>query len=245
MRAHPAVAATVANPELGQESCGRTLMLVIPENTLSYRASIGSEDRTFRLHVPSMQILPGEIVMVTGSNGSGKSTLVRYLAGLTRHFVTTDLSPAQWRDNGTVVSLANYNSFLDARPDLLPTVNVRTYVSFARFARGSRIPPHELVKALRMFGIPKNLRRATPECLSTGQRKRVGLARVFLQQMPIVLLDEPRSNLDEEGERVVDALLSHFRERSAVVVMATHDTEHDKKLATRHLVIHSERVVEQ
>ena len=72
------------------------------------------------------------------------------------------------------------------------------------------------------------------DALSSGQRKRLGLARVAVQERPVVVLDEPRSHLDDGAGALIDDFLSACTSRSAAVIVASHN-QTDVALATSRL----------
>jgi heme exporter protein A len=80
------------------------------------------------------------------------------------------------------------------------------------------------------------------ETFSAGMRKRLALARVWLQDGAVVLLDEPYGQLDPPGFRLVDRLLARLREQSRTVLMATHLLERGADLCDRGLVLEAGRL---
>jgi ATP-binding cassette subfamily C protein CydD/ATP-binding cassette subfamily C protein CydCD len=173
-------------------------------------------------------IRPGEVVALTGPSGCGKSTALAVLLG----FVATssgrvsvagvplkDLDPAAWRRR---------IAWVPQRPHLL-AASVYENIALTADADGP-----EVVAAARAAGADEFVREL-PEAyattlgdagagLSAGQRQRIALARAFLRDAPIVLLDEPTANLDTAtAAGVMDAIrrLAHGR----TVIIAAHRPE--------------------
>jgi ABC-type multidrug transport system fused ATPase/permease subunit len=169
-------------------------------------------------------VLPGEVIAVGGPSGCGKSTLLGVLLGL--------LTP----DSGSVrigdLDLAALDrrgwhervAWLPQRPHLF-RASVLENVRLGRHDAGTR----EVWRSLEAAGLADVVRRLPHGLatvlgdggygLSAGERQRLALARVFLRDAPLVLLDEPTAALDGDTEReVLDALRSLLSDRTGVVV---------------------------
>ena len=149
----------------------------------------------------SFALAPGGAAVVSGANGTGKSTLLRVAAGL--------LAPAAgrvWRD-GRVALLAETPA-LDGERRLRDALDV-----------WARIDGGEVdLAAVGLAGLD-----AVPvRLLSTGQRRRAGLARVLASGAPIWLLDEPANGLDAAGVAMLEALIAAHRTAGGAAVVATH-----------------------
>jgi ABC-type transport system involved in cytochrome bd biosynthesis fused ATPase/permease subunit len=191
------------------------------------RATVRFEDQEApALDGFSLTVQPGEVVALTGPSGSGKSTALALLLGLLRpetgHVQVgvrdlEDLDPESWR---------SLIAWVPQRPYLL----ARTLEENIRLGRPSAAPD-EVTQAVEAAGLADVVERL-PAGLSTrlgsgghglsaGERQRVALARAFLRDAPLVLLDEPTSNLDGETE---DLVLSSVRMLALgrTVVLAAH-----------------------
>ncbi len=160
----------------------------------------------------------GQIMAVTGPNGSGKSTLLRLLAGLNDPAdgtLTLDDRPFESRD------IAHW---IGPDTPLKPTLTVQENLSFWMAMQGDR--PHEdsILKALHRFEIA-HLADRRAQTLSSGQKRRAIMARLFLSPRPLWLLDEPESALDAQGrEDLMTALHEHCGNKGAAII-ATHQPE--------------------
>ncbi|HEU0303571.1 MAG TPA: ABC transporter ATP-binding protein, partial [Gaiellaceae bacterium] len=176
----------------------------------------------------SLEVLPGEIVLLTGTSGSGKTTLIRALAGLVPHFhggrfagtVVVDgrdtrrTRPAELA--GTVATL-----FQDPE-DQVVFGGVSAEVSFGLENTG--VPPAEIAgrasEALEAVGAGHLAEREVAE-LSGGELQRVCLASTLALSPALLLLDEPTSQLDEAGARRLLELVRRLaRERGIAVVLS-------------------------
>ncbi|MYW00983.1 thiol reductant ABC exporter subunit CydD, partial [Streptomyces sp. SID3343] len=168
-------------------------------------------------------VRPGETVALTGPSGCGKSTLLSVLLGFTRPSAgrvtvggvdLADLDPAAWRAQVAWVPQRPYlfagtigDNVRLARPDATEE-QVRRALADAGAA--------EFVAAA---GGVHALLGEDGSGLSAGQRQRLALARAFLADRPILLLDEPTSNLDGESEAtIVEAVRGLARGRTVLLV---------------------------
>lgn len=187
----------------------------------------------------------GEPLVVVGPNGGGKSTVLRLLLGLRPptggvvRLDATDLADLDLR------GLRQRMAYLPQRPYLGEAYNsVRTAMRLGRADAGD-----ELVAAsLERVGLLPSLRARRSDPLgvrigelSAGQRQRVALARVLLQDAPIVLLDEPDANLDRDGVRLVVALVGELVAAGKMVVIAAHAAELSELPASRIVLTTAER----
>ena len=149
----------------------------------------------------SFALRAGDAAVVTGPNGVGKSTLVRVAAGL--------LSPAAGRvaRDGRVALLAEAHALDGER-------RLRDALGFWAGLDGTE-PALEMVGLGGLGDVPVRL-------LSTGQRRRAGLARVVASGAAIWLLDEPANGLDADGVGMLEGLIAGHRASGGVAVVATH-----------------------
>ena len=172
----------------------------------------------------SMTARKNEIVGIVGESGCGKSTLLKLLLRF------WERSGGRIRYNGTDIDEINTESLYQN----VTMVSQSTYLFDATIADNLRIAKPdatdgELMTALRMASA-EELVQALPEGLDTpaglfggrlsmGERQRIGLARAFLSGCPLILLDEPTSNVDSINEGVIlRALLKHKQGRTIILV---------------------------
>ena len=147
----------------------------------------------------NLAIESGERVALVGSNGSGKSTLLRLLHGLvqpSRGCVEHDAAQRQ--------------AMLFQRPYMLRTSSVNN-VALGLWLRGTRWrdAQTQAMVALERVGLA-DLSRRNARTLSGGQQQRLALARAWVLQPDVLLLDEPTANLDPHAKREVEALLAEL-----------------------------------
>ena len=169
------------------------------------------------------QICPGECIAVTGSNGSGKSTLLKVIAGLIRPSSGT----VKVHHNGhEVVADKRMPCFGLISPELIFYNAMTGYenLHFLVRARGVGLSDEQLMNCLESVGLTGRQHELL-STYSTGMRQRLKFALLVALRPPIWLLDEPSSNLDEEGKKLVKRLVDDALEQQATVIIATNDPE--------------------
>lgn len=168
----------------------------------------------------------GQQVAVIGPSAAGKSTLVRAMLGLYRPAVGTV------RIDGADI-IQRDRSELGAHIGYLPQdVELLDGTIGENIARFGLIDALEVVDAAKRAGIHDMLLRLPQgydtviqgqgSILSAGQRQRLGLARALYGSPRIIILDEPNSNLDQDGEEALANALGSIRASGATVIMVTH-----------------------
>ncbi len=159
---------------------------------------------------------PGEALAVTGPNGSGKSTLLRIVAGLLAPAAGAVRLEGGGEDFPTVASAAHYLGHLNG---MKPGLSVDENLAF--WQRYSGADGIGLGEALDFVGLG-DIGHLPFEYLSTGQKRRVAIARLLVGDRPIWLLDEPTAGLDAASEWQFAALMKAHREQGGMIVAATH-----------------------
>ncbi|MCX7256843.1 MAG: ABC transporter ATP-binding protein [Polaromonas sp.] len=198
----------------------------------------------------SMQLRRGEVVSLLGPSGSGKTTLLRAVAGLEQpHTGSVTIAgraiydaaanidiPAEKRELGLV-----FQSYA-----LWPHKTVFENVAYPLMLR--KVAQNEIVQrvhaALKNLGLD-HLAERYPHQLSGGQQQRVSIARALVYNPPIILLDEPLSNLDAKMREEARAWLRNLiveMQLSALVV--THDQSEAMAMSDRILLLNG-GVIEQ
>jgi iron(III) transport system ATP-binding protein len=199
----------------------------------------------------SMDLAPGEVVSLLGPSGSGKTTLLRAVAGLEQpHQGTIRIGervvfdgargielPAEKRDLGLV-----FQSYA-----LWPHRTVYDNVAYGLKLRNVKKAQAEerIRKVLDQLGLGP-LDERFPHQLSGGQQQRVAIARALVYNPPVILLDEPLSNLDAKLREEARAFLRELIVRlglSALVV--THDQAEAMAMSDRILLLNNGRIEQQ
>ncbi len=164
----------------------------------------------------SFQITEPAIYVVLGPNGAGKTTLLRTLSGILEPYEGTIRIDGRTLDRSSAGTGVHYLSHVDGIPDGL---RVREALNF--YALVERAGPSDVERVLDLLEI-RPLAEQYVSQLSAGQRKRVSIARVFLRERAIYLLDEPTGNLDPKVAREIRALVLNLS-RERVVLYSSHN----------------------
>ena len=156
----------------------------------------------------SVTLAAGGALLVTGPNGAGKSSLIRLAAGL--------LAPAAGRvERPARAGLLAEAAALDGEASIAAALRFWTVMD------GEPHADTRAASALAAVGLAP-LAMIPVRLLSTGQRRRVALARVVASGAPLWLLDEPANGLDVGAVTMLKRLIARHRERGGAVVVATH-----------------------
>jgi heme exporter protein A len=158
----------------------------------------------------------GEALVVTGPNGSGKSTLLRVVAGLLPARAGNVRIESAAEDWQTVAGACHYLGHQNAMKTAL------TVGENLRFWQNFNGEPHLSVgDALAVVGLPQ-VEDLPHVYLSTGQKRRVSIARLLVSYRPVWLLDEPTAGLDAASERQFAELVRAHLDDGGMIVAATH-----------------------
>jgi len=194
----------------------------------------------------SFQVRAGECVVLSGPSGAGKSSILKMIFGNYR----CDGGRIRIRHEGTVIDLATAEprQVLSARRATIgyvsqflravPRVATIDVVAEPLIAGGvARAEARERAGALlRRLNIPERLWALPPSTFSGGEQQRVNIARGFISDLPILLLDEPTASLDAVNRSVVVELIDEKKRADVAMVAIVHDDE------IRHLI--ADRVVD-
>jgi alpha-D-ribose 1-methylphosphonate 5-triphosphate synthase subunit PhnL len=218
---------------------------------------ITNAEKTFTMHLQGGVELPvvrgvsfhvesGECVVLSGPSGAGKSSILKMIFGNYR----CEAGRIGIRHQGTVINLAT------AEPRQVLSVRRSTIGYVSQFLRAvPRVPTLDVVaepliangmarsgareKAgtlLRRLNIPERLWALPPSTFSGGEQQRVNIARGFISDLPILLLDEPTASLDAANGTVVVELIDQKKRQGVAMVAIVHDNE------IRHLI--ADRIVD-
>jgi alpha-D-ribose 1-methylphosphonate 5-triphosphate synthase subunit PhnL len=191
----------------------------------------------------SFHVEPGECVVLSGPSGAGKSSILKMIfgnyrcdggrIGIRHQGELIDLATAEPRQVlGVRRSTIGYVSqFLRAVPRVA-TIDV---VAEPLIANGTaRTDARDKAGALlRRLNIPERLWALPPSTFSGGEQQRVNIARGFISDLPILLLDEPTASLDAVNRAVVVKLVEQKKAQGVAMVAIVHDDEIRREIADR------------
>jgi alpha-D-ribose 1-methylphosphonate 5-triphosphate synthase subunit PhnL len=215
---------------------------------------IKNAEKTFTMHLQggvrlpvvrgvSFEVHAGECMVLSGPSGAGKSSILKMIFGnyrcdggviAVRHEnAMLDIATAEPRQILSVrrSSIGYVSQFLRAVPRV-PTIDV---VAEPLVATGtSRETAHEQAGCLlRRLNIPERLWALPPSTFSGGEQQRVNIARGFISNLPILLLDEPTASLDAANREAVVDLIVEKKRAGVAMVAIVHDDEIRRLIADR------------
>lgn len=221
---------------------------------MSSMIEISGASKTFTMHLQngvrlpvvsgvSMQVNTGECVALSGPSGAGKSSILKMIFGnyrcdhgriAVRHDgAVVDIVTAQPRDILRVrrQTIGYVSQFLRA----VPRVATLDVVAEPLIANGvSRNEARAQASALlRRLNIAERLWTLPPSTFSGDEQQRVNIARGFISNMPILLLDEPTASLDGANRKIVVDLVAEKKVHGVAMVAIVHDDEVRNLIADR------------
>ncbi|MHC5306409.1 heme ABC exporter ATP-binding protein CcmA [Bartonella sp. LJL80] len=169
----------------------------------------------------------GQLMTITGPNGIGKSTLLRIVAG----FLDPDEGRVVIEESGLEFPVSAACHYLGGLNAMKPHLTVQENLAFWTAFEGSpKMTPPEALGAVELSGID----HLPFGVLSTGQKRRVAIARLLLSSQPIWLLDEPTSGLDRQASGIFSRILQNHLLQDGMAIAATHlplGVEEDSNIA--------------
>lgn len=180
----------------------------------------------------AFRVEPGSTLALLGRNGAGKTTLLRILAGLSKPSRgSVKIHDAQVRDESTRRRIGVLGHGISLYEELSALENLLI------FARLYSLPdPRKRAdEMLERTGLDR-VRDGLVREFSRGMRQRLAVARVFLHDPEVLLLDEPFTALDDRAIAVLQSLLGEMHARGRTIVLSTHQLREALELAT-HVVL--------
>lgn len=180
-----------------------------------------------------IEIHAGETVTLSGSSGSGKSLLLRAIADLDPHEGEIRLA------GQSQCSMAAH--IWRQHISLLPA----DYPFWGEVAGDSFKDPSTASNILDSLGLPSNILQQSINQLSSGEKQRLSLIRLLLNQPHCLLLDEPTSHLDSETELMVESLVSDYQQQTnCPILWVSHNNSQCQRVGQQHYVLSDGKLVE-
>lgn len=182
----------------------------------------------------------GERAALLGANGAGKTTLLRILAGLTKPSAGS-VSIDGFDIVGDAQAVRRLVGFVAHQPYLYDELTARENLLFFARMYTVRDGRERANMLLQRVGLERKANERV-STLSRGQVQRLSLARALLHGPSLLLLDEPDTGLDEEGNALLETLLDEHRARGGTTIFTTHRVERALALADSIVLLNNGRV---
>ena len=178
--------------------------------------------------------------IILGHNGSGKSLLLKLLHGV----ITPNSGKVTWNNN-TPSTQQYWRTYLLQTPTFFKQT-VQYNIEFVLRIAGIPANEHEsrCQQALNICGLA-NMNQRNTHSLSGGELQKLSLARAWVLEPNVVLLDEPTVALDPPSVIGFEKIIHQFKQSNTKVIMTTHDLAQAKRLADEIVFIDAGKVIEQ
>ncbi len=165
---------------------------------------------------------PGTITAITGKNGSGKTTLLKIIAG----FITPSSGTISWTTPGKKIEQGDVYRYVSMAAPYMEMIEEYTFAELIRFQKKiksfQKSPSSEDI--VERAGL-KQVCNKPVKYFSSGMKQRAGLALAMLSNTPLLLLDEPCSNLDSDARAWYAQLLKDFGNDRTVIIASNNNVE--------------------
>ncbi|QEM83872.2 phosphonate C-P lyase system protein PhnL [Halomonas binhaiensis] len=203
------------------------------------------------MHDLNLQLAPGECLVLAGRSGIGKSTLLKMVNGnyrisagrLTLHFDNGELELSTLPAHAWHVLRRDVIGYVSQFLRVVPRVSTREVVMEPLLSRGvGEAEARQRAEAmLARLNLPERLWDLAPGTFSGGEQQRVNIARGFIAEHPLLLLDEPTASLDAANRDVVVELILEAKARGTAMLGIFHDEDVRDRVADR--LLHLEATV--
>ena len=162
----------------------------------------------------------GTVLYLQGENGSGKTTLLRTICGLSKPY-QGNINWCGENINTLAEEYSKHVLYIGHLAVIKEDLTALENLQFSLTLSGANISTDKAAETLKMLGLAKGLNLPT-RMLSQGQKRRVALARLWLQNLPLWILDEPFTALDASETSLLKQKIEVFANDGGIVVMTTH-----------------------
>ncbi|MGQ4832524.1 MAG: ABC transporter ATP-binding protein [Candidatus Asgardarchaeia archaeon] len=183
---------------------------------------------TYILRDVTLKVHEGDFLAITGPTGSGKTLLLYTMSGIITPlkgdvFIYT-MKLNTMSEEAKAYLRAEYIGFVFQDFNLISSFNVVENILFPAELINENVDESYAKKLIDKFNL-NGKESLFPYQLSGGERQRVAFARALINNPPILLVDEPTSNLDEKNRELIKNILQELKESGKTIVLVSHDKE--------------------
>ena len=167
------------------------------------------------------EFFSGKRYAITGSNGSGKSTLLQVISGSISH----NEGKIEMILKGSPLLEENCFQYLSIAAPYLELIEEMTATEFLHFHSSFKPLTHSLESILAVINL-ENAAQKQIRYFSSGMKQRLKLAQAFFCSAPVLLLDEPTTNLDAEGIALYQQLITEHTDQKLVIISSNDPQEY-------------------
>ena len=175
----------------------------------------------------SYRFAPGKSYVIAGANGSGKSTVLRILAGLIQPSAGVITMEVEGKLLQHPHERGQYLGYISPDLNLYNQLSAFENLYFFASLKGME-PSRDSILALLTEVQLKGYAEQSVASFSTGMKQRLKLAYALLHQPAMLLLDEPATNLDQQGKELVEKIIYRQRDKGIVIMASNEPGEVEK-----------------
>ena len=190
------------------------------KHTLTADNLVGVRGNRLLFEQLNFNLSNGTVLYLQGENGSGKTTLLRTICGLSKPY-EGNINWCGENINSLAEEYSKHVLYIGHLAGIKEDLTALENLQFSLALSGADISTDKAAETLKMLGLAKGLNLPT-RMLSQGQKRRVALARLWLQELPLWILDEPFTALDASATSLLKQKIEAFANDGGIVVMTTH-----------------------
>lgn len=185
-------------------------------------------NREWIFRMLSYQFKSGNAYAITGPNGSGKSTLLQCIATSSALNEGSIELSAYHNNSGSEIPPENYYQYFAICAPYLELIEEMTTLEFLQFHQQFKpfLNPISISEIIAIIGLEKATNKQIRH-FSSGMKQRLKLAQAIFSDTPILLLDEPCTNLDKEGYALYHHLINTYCNNKLMVICSNEEAEID------------------
>ena len=193
----------------------------------------------------SLKFNPSEQVAIIGRNGSGKTTLAKLIIGMLKPSTGHINFDGKLIEKKSIAEIAEKVGYVFQNPNIMlftNSVENELLLSLQRFNFTKNVKEEKINSMLDFFDIAK-YRKIHPRLLSRGEKQKLALATVLIQDPDAIILDEPFSGIDMAQKIIIREFIGKLKDQKKLVIIITHDLDSVLEESNRVIALSSGKIV--